>query len=168
MTTGLTKYDRRMYEVMNRRDARPLHATTARRRAVVCSHIALTAIGAAAPVTTALTEWKWPLFVLLGALLPWCLATGVINSATRGLLELRGRALDERQLAERDRVLARAHRVTTLLLLAGVLGAFAAGEIVDVRMGVLLAPVLFGVLVVHALMPLWVAGLTVRDEPDED
>ncbi|WP_326610778.1 hypothetical protein OIE62_25815 [Streptomyces scopuliridis] len=168
MTTGLTKYDRRMYAVMNRRDGRPLYATAARRRAIVCAHIALTAIGAAAPVTTALTESMWPLFVLFGALLPWCLATGVINGATRGLLELRGRALDERQLRERDRVLARAHRVTTLLLLAAVLGAFAAGGFADVRMGVLLTPVLFGVLVVHALMPLWVAGLTVRDEPDEE
>lgn len=47
--------------------------------------------------------------MLLGVLLPRCVATGVINSATRELLELRGRVLDERQLAERDRVLARAH-----------------------------------------------------------
>ncbi|MFJ8594345.1 hypothetical protein [Streptomyces sp. NPDC093598] len=41
-------------------------------------------------------------------LVPWTVATGVINGATRGLLELRERVLDERQSAERGRVLARA------------------------------------------------------------
>ena len=57
-------------------------------------------------------------WLLLALLLPWCVATGAINAATRGLLELRRRALDERQRAERSEVLARAHRITTALLLA--------------------------------------------------
>ncbi|MEV4971367.1 hypothetical protein [Streptomyces scopuliridis] len=168
MTTGLTKYDRRMYAVMNRREGRPLYATAARRRALVCAHIALTAIGVSCWTAMVFAEWMWPVFVLLATLLLWCVATGAINGATRGLLELRGRALDERQLRERDRVLARAHRLTSLLLLAVAVGIGFLGWLGDVRMEALVTPVLIGVLVPHWLMPLWVAGLTVGDEPDED
>ncbi|MFE4367218.1 hypothetical protein ACFRMN_02995 [Streptomyces sp. NPDC056835] len=168
MTTGLTKYDRSLYAVMNRREGRPFYATAARRRAVVCAHIALTAIGSAAWITAVFAERMWPLFVLFGVLLPWCVANGVINGATRGLLELRSRALDERQLRERDRVLARAHRLTSLLLLAAAVGTGALSWLGDVRVEALIAPVLVEVFIVHALMPHWVAGLTVPDEPDED
>ncbi|MEU1690633.1 hypothetical protein ABZ590_03380, partial [Streptomyces hirsutus] len=51
-------------------------------------------------------------------------------AATRGLLELRERALDERQSAERTRVQARAHRAMTLLLAAptAILLAGGAGD----------------------------------------
>ncbi|MFJ9208140.1 hypothetical protein CU044_4841 [Streptomyces sp. L-9-10] len=168
MTTGLTKYDRRMYAVMNRREGRPFYATAARRRAVVCAHIALTAVGVSGWTLMVFADRMWPVFVLLGVLLPWCLATGVINGATRGLLELRGRALDERQLRERDRVLARAHRLTSVLLLVAAVGIGFLGWLGDVRVEALVSPVLIGVLVPHWLMPLWVAGLTVRDEPDEE
>ncbi|MEV6424032.1 hypothetical protein [Streptomyces sp. NPDC051662] len=169
MTTGLTKYDQRMYTLMNGREGRPLYATAARRRAVVCAHIALTVIFEAAWIAVVFSERKlwWPLVVLLAALLPWCVATGAINGATRGLLQLRDRALDERQLTERDRVLARAHRLTSFLLLAAAVIAGLVGWLGDVRMETLVAPVLIGVLVPHWLMPMWVAGLTVPDEPDE-
>ncbi|MEV7421231.1 MULTISPECIES: hypothetical protein [unclassified Streptomyces] len=172
-TPAPTAYDRRMLALMNRPEARRFHATAGRRRAVVGAHLVLSALGLAAPFVAESTGRTWPLFVLIGLLLPWCLATGVLNSATRGLLELRGRVLDERQLAERDRVLARAHRVTTLVLLAAALGAVAAGGLGDgalgnVRAGTLLVPVLAGALLVHWLMPLWAAGLLVRDEPADE
>ncbi|RDG35802.1 hypothetical protein [Streptomyces corynorhini] len=186
-----TAYDRRMLALMNREEARPFHATAGRRRAVVGAHLALSVLGGAAPFVAEATGRTWPLFVLLGLLVPWCLATGVLNSATRGLLELRGRVLDERQRAERDRVLARAHRLTTLVLLAAALGAVAAGglggfdggplgdgplgdgplgdgPLGGVRAGSLLLPALAGALLVHWLMPLWVAGLLVRDEPADE
>ena len=167
-----TTYDRRMFALMNGGEGRPFHATAVRRRIVVCAHIALTALGLAAGVTGSLAKQPWALYALLALLLPWCLATGMINSATRGLLELRGRVLDERQLAERDRVLARAHRVTLFLLLAATIGAGTAGWFGEVRMDVrveaLVVPVLVVVLVMHWLMPLWVAGLLVRDEPAEE
>ncbi|MFC9649343.1 MULTISPECIES: hypothetical protein [unclassified Streptomyces] len=168
MTTGLTKYDRRMYTVMNRREGRPFYATAARRRAIVCAHIALTVAGVAGWTLMVFADRMWSIFVLLGALLPWCVATGLINGATRGLLELRGRALDERQLRERDTVLARAHRLTSLLLLAAAVGIGFLGWLGEVRVEALVTPVLIAVLVPHWLMPLWVAGLTVRDEPDEE
>ncbi|MFJ1745570.1 hypothetical protein ACIOJD_04915 [Streptomyces sp. NPDC088116] len=167
-----TTYDRRMYTLMNGGQARSFHATVVRRRVVVCTHIALTALVVAAGVTGSFAKQQWALYALLALLLPWCFATGVINSATRGLLELRGRVLDERQLAERDRVLARAHRVTLFLLLTATIAAGTAGWFGDVPTDVpgeaLVVPVLVAVLVVHWLMPLWVAGLVVRDEPAED
>ncbi|MBW5420939.1 hypothetical protein GKQ77_05050 [Streptomyces sp. BG9H] len=171
MTTSeqrpLTSYDRRMYRLMNRREAAPLHATAARRRAVVCAHIALTGVSVAAWLCTVVGDRRWALFAMLGLLLPWCFATGVINSSTRGLLELRVRALDERQRAEKNRVAALAHRAMLWVLLAATVGSGAAA-LADVEIKGLVFPVLFTVFVVHWLMPLWVAGLTARDEPDLD
>ncbi|MFD5112843.1 hypothetical protein ACFWNG_11060 [Streptomyces sp. NPDC058391] len=167
-----TAYDRRMYALMNKDEGRSFYATAARRRGIVCAHIALTALGAAAWIMVGFSDQRWALFALVGVVLPWCVATGLINSATRGLLELRGRVLDERQRAERHRVQARAHRATSFLLLAGALAASAVGWLgevqAEVRVEVLLAPVLVGVLVVHWMMPLWVAGLLVEDEPTEE
>ncbi len=155
----LTRYDRRMQAIMNRREAAPLYATAARRRTVVAVHVLLTAASVA--------SWGRHPFILLALLLPWCVATGAINAATRGLLELRRRALDERQRAERSEVLARAHRLTTGLLLVTVLGvggyAMAGGDLTGVVL-----PVLLGALVAHWLMPMWVAGLRAQDEPDDE
>ncbi|MEU1020153.1 hypothetical protein ABZ383_26760 [Streptomyces sp. NPDC005900] len=169
MTTGeqrpMTPYDRRMYRLMNRPEAAPFHATAARRRAVVLAHVALTGAGVLAWLGSVLGERRWATVAMLVLLLPWCVATGVINSSTRGLLELRVRALDERQRAERNRVLARAHRATLWTLLAAVAGSGAAA-LAGVAQKELLFPVLFAVLVTHWLMPLWIAGLTAQDEPD--
>ncbi|MBT2507183.1 hypothetical protein J7I98_15045 [Streptomyces sp. ISL-98] len=161
-----TRYDRRMFALMNRPEGAALHATASRRRIVVGAHVLLTVASVAAWNLVVFGERQvWALVVTLALLLPWCFATGVINSATRGLLELRGRVLDERQLAERDRARARAHRLTSGLLLAAALGVGAAGWLGDVRVEGLIAPVLIAVLVAHWLMPLWVAGLMVRDDP---
>jgi hypothetical protein len=58
--------------------------------------------------------------------------------------------------------------MTSFLLLAAALGAVAVGRFGDVRVEALLVPVLTAVFIVHCLMPLWVAGLLVRDEPADD
>ncbi|MGR8008807.1 hypothetical protein [Streptomyces hypolithicus] len=159
-----TGHDQRMFALMNREEGSAFHATAARRRIVVGAHVAMTVASVVCWNTVVFGDRQmWALVATLALLLPWCVATGVINSATRGLLELRGRVLDERQLAERDRARARAHRLTTGLLLIAVLGAGAAGWFGDVPAEGLIAPVL----VVHWLMPLWVAGLMVRDDPSE-
>ncbi|MGA4840076.1 hypothetical protein [Streptomyces sp. G45] len=163
----LTAYDRRMRALMNRTEGHPLHRTAARRRAAVCAHIALTAGSVAAWLGLVLGERAWWGYVLLGLLLPWCVATGVINGATRGLLELRTRALDERQRAERNRVRARAHQLMTWLLLAAAVGTGVAG-ISGTEVRALVFPVVLCALVAHWLMPLWVAGLSARDEPADD
>lgn len=167
-TAAPTRHDRRMFAVMNDRRAGALYATAARRRTAVAAHVTLTGAGLAAGLGSYASDRTWPAFALIAVVLPWCVATGVINGATRGLLELRTPVLDERQVAERDRVRARAHRLTTLLL-AIALGVVAGGDWTGrAEAGTLLVPVLATVFVAHWLMPLWVAGLSVRDEPEQE
>lgn len=110
----------------------------------------------------------WAAVVMAVLLLPWMVATGAINAATRGLLELRKRALDERQSAERARVQAGAHRAMTLLLVTAAAGLLIAGAADGDAPTAYAAPVLIAVLAVHWLMPLWMAGLMAQDEPAED
>ncbi|MFI1332168.1 hypothetical protein ACH4U7_18890 [Streptomyces sp. NPDC020845] len=168
-TTRMTNYDRRMVRLMNNTQGRPLYATAARRRLVVAVHITLTAAFGALMIHLYLAEPEpmWTI-VVMAVLLPWMIATGVINAATRGLLELRERALDERQSAERSRVLARAHRVMTLLLVTAAAGLLMAGAASGDAPKAYVAPVLIAALVAHWLMPLWVAGLMAQDEPADD
>ncbi|GEB55780.1 hypothetical protein [Streptomyces gardneri] len=162
MTT--TRYDRHMYALMNDRRAAAVHATTTRRRLAVTAHVALTAVGVGAWIGTVFGPGWGLALVVAGALLPWVLLTGVLNGSTRGLLELRGRMLDERQLVERDRVRALAHRITLWLLVAAVIGAGAYSALADAPLRAAVTPVLVGVLAAHWMMPLWVAALRVQDE----
>ncbi|GGR71477.1 hypothetical protein GCM10010252_07310 [Streptomyces aureoverticillatus] len=161
----LSAYDQRMYALMNRNEGAPLYRTAARRRAVVAAHVVLTVASVAAWLGTVVGQQGWAAWVMVALLVPWCVATGIINGATRGLLELRSRALDERQRAERDRVKALAHRIMTWLLLATVVGTGVA-QLSGVDVKALVFQVTLSVFVVHWLMPMWVAGLTARDEPD--
>lgn len=166
----MTDYDRSMLKLMNNSAGRPLYATAARRRVVVAVHVALTAavVALMAYFYLATAEPTWAVIATAVLLLPWMVATGVINGATRGLLELRERALDERQSAERRRVLAVSHRAMTLLLVSAVAGLLIVGGVGGDALRAYAAPVLIAVLVPHWLMPLWVAGLMAQDEPVED
>ncbi|WP_328947349.1 hypothetical protein OG259_41300 (plasmid) [Streptomyces sp. NBC_00250] len=166
MTT--TRYDRHMYALMNDRRAAAAHATTTRRRLAVTAHVALTAVGVGAWIGTVFGTGWGPALVVASALLPWVLLTGVLNGSTRGLLELRGRMLDERQLVERDRVRALAHRITLWLLVAAAIGASTYSTLADTPLRAAVTPVLVGVLAAHWMMPLWVAALRVQDEPADD
>ncbi|MFD7919121.1 hypothetical protein ACFV3R_07855 [Streptomyces sp. NPDC059740] len=166
--TGLgAAYDRRMTALMNRHSDHPWIATAARRRAAVALHVALTVAGLGTTWVLAVadgeTVLRWTALALLVLLVPWCYATGFLNSATRGLLELRARVLDERQLAERARVQARAHRLTLYLLLLACGGA----AVVDVPQAAV-APGLASLVAFHWLMPLWLAGLSVQDVAADD
>ncbi|MBR8643675.1 hypothetical protein KEF29_40775 [Streptomyces tuirus] len=169
-TTRLTRYDRAMLRLMNDRRGQAWHATAARRRLAVALHITLTVAlgGLMTHLFLAESEPLWTIPVMAVLLLPWMVATGVINGATRGLLELRAHVLDERQSAERSHVLARAHRVTTLLLLAAAAALLITGGLAGDAPKAYAAPLLIAVLVVHWVMPLWVAGLRAQDEPAED
>jgi hypothetical protein len=166
----MTRYDRGMLRLMNDPRSRPLYATATRRRLAVTAHIALTAATGALLAYFYLAEGEptWAIVVMTVLLLPWMVATGAINGATRGLLELRERALDERQSTERRHVLARAHWTMTLLLAVAAAGLLIVGAAGGHAPRAYAAPVLITVLVAHWLMPLWIAGLTARDEPAED
>lgn len=168
-TTPLTRYDRTMLRLMNDRRGRPLYATAARRRLVVVAHLTLTTAIGALMTYASLAKGKpfWAVVTMMVLLLPWMVATGAINGATRGLLELRERALDERQSTERVRVQARAHRLMTFLLAATAAGLLIRQSVDGHAPAAYAAPVLIAVLAVHWLMPLWVAGLTAQDEPVE-
>ncbi|MEV3992199.1 hypothetical protein AB0J57_25130 [Streptomyces sp. NPDC049837] len=169
MTITATRNDRRMYMIMNQDAGTAMHATAARRRLVVGAHIALTVASVAAWLGAVHGVSVWYAFAILALLAPWCVAMGVINGSTRGLLQLRGHMLDERQLVERDRVRAIAHRITVGLLFAGAAGTGLATWLGEVRFdGALLFPALFALLVTHWLLPSWVACLRVQDDaPDE-
>lgn len=164
----ITRYDRRMVHIMNNPAGRPLYATAARRRVLVAAHIALTAAMLAVMLGGMAARLPWLMLGGVVVLLPlWCVATGAINGCTRGLLELRARVLDERQLADRHRVQARAHRVSVGGLFAVVVGLGAVGMVRGTVTSALL-PVLLVVLVALWLMPLWTAGLMARDEAADD
>ncbi|WJV46682.1 hypothetical protein [Streptomyces flavofungini] len=163
----LSAYDQSMYDLMNRSEGAALHRTAARRRAVVAAHAALTAAFVAAWLGTVVGELAWTGWVMLALLLPWCVATGILNAATRGLLELRPRVLDERQRAERDRVRATAHRIMAWVLLGAVVVTGVAG-FAGLTAKALVFQVAVCALVLHWLLPLWVAGLAARDEPGLD
>lgn len=164
-----TKHDRAMFRLMNDPAARTVFATAGRRRAVVGAHVALT--GATLTCTALLyaVDGAWLTAPLAVLLMLWVIATGILNGGTRGLLELRTRMLDERQLADRDRARAVAHRAATGLL-AVAAGVFVLGETAGAGglPGVPAAWVLVYALAAVWLMPLWVAGLQARDEPAEE
>ncbi|MDT0321110.1 hypothetical protein [Streptomyces millisiae] len=163
-----TRYDQTMLRVMNREEARNWHASRGQRRAWTAAHVVLTA---ATPLAFPLAGDNGGL--LLGLVIPlvllWCVCTGVLNSTTRGLLELRARALDERQLAERGEVFTVAHRVQLSLTLAAIGGLGLAHLLSDGGVPAAAAVLaLFGLGLTHWLLPLWTAALRAEDEPADD
>ncbi|MGW7351703.1 hypothetical protein [Streptomyces sp. NPDC054784] len=167
---GATRLDRWTYGRMNDPRLHHLHATRVQRRRIVCAHIGVTAVATAALVLLyGLGQPRWAVAVLAATVL-WIPLTGLLNSMTRGLLELRLRILDERQIAEREAVLARAHRGTLFLLSAaflGIFGAHASGVTLH-DLGAPIAVVGVVALVAHWLMPLWIAGFRAQDECDDE
>jgi hypothetical protein len=158
---------------MNDARTKRYHATRAARRRIVVAHVIATAVGLAGLAGAYASESPWPLAALLVALFAWLPLTGFLNSMTRGLLELRVRLLDERQVAERATVHATAYRITSSVMTVALMGFYAAW-LVDVPMADLAVPLAATGLVVwalHRLLPLWTAALRVQDEPegeDED
>ncbi|WP_049578039.1 hypothetical protein [Streptomyces sp. SBT349] len=168
MTVQPTRYDRAMLDVMNREEPRSWHARRGQRRVWTVAHMALTV---ATPAAFPLAGENAVLLIALVVplVLAWCVCTGVLNSSTRGLLELRARVLDERQLAERGRVHTVAHRAQTGLMAAGLGGLGLAHLVTDGGVDPLApAAVLVGLLLTHWLLPLWTAALRAQDEPTAD
>ena len=168
---GRTPRDAWMFRTMNDARARRLTRTRAQRRGVVAAQGVLTGVQIAAMAGLVLTGRLWWVAVLFGALALWVPATGMLNGATRGLLELRARMLDERQLAERGTVHTLAHRVslTSMALAFTVfLVTHMAGGVPLPELAGPIAVTALGVLVAHWMLPLWIAALRVPDEPAED
>ncbi|WP_031506253.1 hypothetical protein [Streptomyces megasporus] len=163
-----TRYDRHMLRLMNDPRRQRAHATRARRRGLVAAHVALTVAWLAVLLT--LADHGWPALAALAVVtLAWCVVTGMLNLATRGLLELRARVLDERQLAERGRAFVIAHRTFLALQLAALLWVFLAYGGGDGQVSVrVLVGTVAALLVAHWLLPLWSAVLITRDAPAED
>ncbi|MFD3518557.1 hypothetical protein [Streptomyces sp. NPDC058657] len=169
MNATATRHDRRMHALMNNPAGKVLHATAARRRTAVAAHVLLTVALVWLLILLYAHDQVWAAFAMLGVLLLWCIATGVLNGATRGLFELRSRVLDERQLMERDRARGIAHKMTGALVFGAAAGLWLTAVLTDGQLSrAYVAPLLAGVFVLHWLMPLWVAGLLVQDEPADD
>ncbi|MGW7415547.1 hypothetical protein [Streptomyces sp. NPDC054863] len=165
----VTRYDRRMHALMNDPRGSALYATVGRRRAAVGAHVALTCAEVALLVALYSHEQLWAAFALIALLLPYCIATGILNAATRGIFELRRRVLDERQLMERERARSTAHKMTGALIAGAAAGLWLAAAFTDGQLTrAYVAPLLAGVFVLHWMMPLWVAGLQVKDAPADD
>ncbi|TDC20996.1 hypothetical protein E1265_19370 [Streptomyces sp. 8K308] len=157
-----------MLRLMNGEEVRHWHASRGQRRAWTAGHVVLTA---ATPLAFPLAGANAGLLLALviPLLLLWCVCTGVLNSATRGLLELRARALDERQLAERGEAFTFAHRVQLALTVAALGGLGLAAILGDGGVGAgTLAAALLGLGLTHWLLPLWTAVLRTQDEPADD
>ncbi|GAA3422410.1 hypothetical protein [Streptosporangium vulgare] len=98
-------------------------------------------------------------------------AVSLLNIATRGVVELSERDLDERQVGERLRAVAIAHRVTTGVLAAVFVMAVALGTAQgrDYSMpgdAVLALALALGL--THFVLPLVVSGWRLPDPPGDD
>ncbi|MET7637563.1 hypothetical protein [Streptomyces sp. NPDC005438] len=162
-----SRRDRWTLRTMNREEGRHLHATRTRRTTLVLGHIAVTSLMAGSAIAMCALGEPWWALALLLSLVMWVPLTGMLNSATRGLLELRPHMLDERQQAERGVVMARAYQLTRwglLVALVGCVAAHALGSSLRELSGPM-AALGFLLLVTHFLSPLWIAVLRVEDEP---
>lgn len=138
---------------------------------MVAAQILLTAAALTGLTGLTVTGRLWRLAVLFGALVLWAPATGLLNGATRGLLELRGPVLGERQLAERGTVHTVAHRTSFALMVLAFTAFLLIHRGIGVPLSHLAVPVAvtaLGVLAAHWLLPLWAAALRVPDEPADD
>ncbi|GAA2075300.1 hypothetical protein GCM10009801_29880 [Streptomyces albiaxialis] len=165
-----SRYDTWALRTMNDPRAKRWHATRAARRRFVAAHIVMTAAGTASMIAMYGTGRMWWLALLVLALVAWIPLTGFLNSMTRGLLELRTRMLDERQLAERGAAHTLGHRITGWAMAVALVGFFVAhlaGTELD-ELAVPLAATGFALFVLHRLLPLWIAALRVEDEPEDD
>ncbi|SES19308.1 hypothetical protein [Streptomyces qinglanensis] len=172
MATGTdgTRYDRWLLRTMNDARTKRFHASRGARHRIVAAHVGTTALGLTGMVGCFASAALWPVASLLVALLVWVPLTGLLNSMTRGLLELRVRFLDERQVAERGTAHLWAYRINSWLLTAALLGFYVLW-VAGTSMADLAGPLAATGLVayaVHRLLPLWIAALRVRDEPQDD
>ncbi|MFD1933511.1 hypothetical protein ACFSKW_18805 [Nonomuraea mangrovi] len=96
---------------------------------------------------------------------------GWLHTATRGVLYLPERLLDERQLHDRRRAYTSAHRATSLVLgsLFVLANFWSYGDRLTLTVPTaLVAPLALTLFVTHYTIPLLIAAWTVADPPDDD
>ncbi|MFJ2032722.1 hypothetical protein [Streptosporangium sp. NPDC087985] len=155
---------------------RPWYATRRRRRilvgmgtgsagliwisAIVCLYLA--------PSTAAM----WTTFALLGAaLVIYLVVYAALIGATRGMVGLAERYLDERQSRERQKVQVEARRGTTaVLIVLGVLLSLAVprGETVVQIPAAAITMLVLSVIATHLILPSLIAGWQMTDPPPDD
>ncbi len=161
-----TRHDAWMLKTMNNQRIKRFHATKASRNCFVTLHVALTTAAAASGGMLFVSHRAWWVAVLAVALVMWMPVTGILNSSTDGLLELRSRVLDERQLTERNTVHALAHRAT-LGAMVSALAGFVIADVSRESFDTLATPLAvtgFAVMLLHWLLPLWIAVVRVPDD----
>ncbi|MER5321889.1 hypothetical protein [Streptosporangium roseum] len=128
--------------------------------AIVCYYLA--------PSTTAM----WTTFALTGAaFVIYVVVYSALVGATRGVIGLAERHLDERQSRERRKIQANAHRGTTVtLVVLGVLLSVAMprGETVVQIPAAAIVMLVFGVIATHVILPSLMAGWQMSDPPPDD
>lgn len=158
-------------EVLQRDTLPSWYATRGRRRALAAAGMtAMALIWAATAVSWNLAPSDTAMVVSLSLLGVSVLVTlpviSLLNIATRGTMSLSERLLDERQVAERVRSFAVAHRV-----MLGVLVAVAAVVLGTDTEEVPMAAVALGVVGLfetHLLLPVLIAGWRAPDPPPDE
>ncbi|GAA0575812.1 hypothetical protein [Actinomadura livida] len=115
------------------------------------------------------TAMYWTISLLVLAVLIALPVITVLNAATRGTVSLAERDLDERQVAERLRAHAVAHRAMLVLLAVVVVAVL--GVPGDRGTFIPMAAIVMGVVslfLTHLLMPVLVAGWRQPDPPPDD
>lgn len=97
---------------------------------------------------------------------------GWLHTATKGVLYLPERFLDERQLHDRRRAFTSAHRATSVVLgslfVLANLWSYKDGQLTLTVPVALLAPLALTLFVTHYTIPLLLAAWRVADPPDDD
>ncbi|MEU7989820.1 hypothetical protein AB0B56_33660 [Streptosporangium canum] len=129
--------------------------------AIVCYYLA--------PSLTAM----WTTFALTGAAsVIYVVVYSALVGATRGVVGLAERHLDERQSRERQKIQANAHRGTTVtLVVLGVLLlslAVPRGETAVQIPAAAIVMLVFGVIATHVILPSLMAGWQMSDPPPDD
>ncbi|WP_397560547.1 hypothetical protein [Spongiactinospora sp. 9N601] len=164
----------RQAEVMQQDVAPSWYATRTRRHALVGAHGVALAL-----LWTAAVLWLFSMegggrvgTVLIVAGLALAIPTiSLLNLATRGTTALAEESLDERQLADRMRAMATAHRGTMIMLAIVGAGALVTGLIAGRELslpvtGVLQLTIATGL--THMMLPLLVSAWQLPDPPAED
>ncbi|RBQ19821.1 hypothetical protein DP939_14020 [Spongiactinospora rosea] len=164
----------RQAEAMQQDVAPAWYATRARRHALVGAHgVALALLWAAAVLWLFSLEGhgRWGTMLIVAGLVIAVPTISLLNLATRGTTALAEESLDERQLADRMRAMATAHRGTMIMLALVAAGALATGLAAghDLSLpvtGVLQLTITIGL--THMMLPLLVSAWRLPDPPAED